>query len=67
LKFSLDKTKSWVKELQWQANENIAGNKLDLVPDQPDKRTITTADAEAYAKEAGLCFLETSAKISENV
>jgi len=56
-----------VKELQWQANENIAGNKLDLVPDQPDKRTITTADAEAYAKEAGLCFLETSAKISENV
>jgi len=30
-----------VKELQWQANENIAGNKLDLVPDQPDKRTIT--------------------------
>ncbi|KAK9354482.1 P-loop containing nucleoside triphosphate hydrolase protein [Lipomyces doorenjongii] len=34
LKSSLDKAKSWVKELQRQANENIiialAGNKLDL-------------------------------------
>jgi Ras-related protein Rab-5C len=32
--------KSWVKELQRQANENIvialAGNKLDLVTESPD-------------------------------
>ncbi|KAK4184475.1 MICOS complex subunit MIC60 [Podospora australis] len=68
---SLDKAKSWVKELQRQANENIiialAGNKLDLVTEQPDKRAIPTADAEAYAKEAGLLFFETSAKTAENV
>jgi len=68
---SLDKAKQWVKELQRQANENIiialAGNKLDLVASQPDKRAITTVDAEAYAKEAGLLFFETSAKTSENV
>lgn len=68
---SLDKAKAWVKELQRQANENIiialAGNKLDLVTDQPDKRAIQTADAEAYAKEAGLLFFETSAKTAENV
>jgi len=68
---SLDKAKQWVKELQRQANENIiialAGNKLDLVTDQPDKRAITTADAEAYAREAGLLFFETSAKTAENV
>lgn len=67
----MDKAKAWVKELQRQANENIiialAGNKLDLVTDQPDKRAIQTADAEAYAKEAGLLFFETSAKTSENV
>jgi len=67
----LDKAKQWVKELQRQANENIiialAGNKLDLVTSQPDKRAISTADAEAYAKEAGLLFFETSAKTSENV
>ncbi|CAD6499659.1 BgTH12-03767 [Blumeria graminis f. sp. triticale] len=68
---SLDKAKQWVKELQRQANENIiialAGNKLDLVTSNPDKRAITTIDAEAYAKEAGLLFFETSAKTSENV
>lgn len=60
-----------MKELQRQANENIiialAGNKLDLVTDQPDKRAISSADAEAYAREAGLLFFETSAKTSENV
>ncbi|RFU32553.1 hypothetical protein B7463_g3773, partial [Scytalidium lignicola] len=68
---SLDKAKAWVKELQRQANENIiialAGNKLDLVTEQPDKRAIEAADAEAYAKEAGLLFFETSAKTAENV
>ena len=68
---SLDKAKSWVKELQRQANENIiialAGNKLDLVTDNPSKRAITTADAEAYARESGLLFFETSAKTAENV
>jgi len=67
----LDKAKSWVKELQRQANENIvialAGNKLDLVTESPDKRAISTADAEAYAREAGLLFFETSAKSSTNV
>lgn len=71
LQASLDKAKAWVKELQRQANENIiialAGNKLDLVTEQPDKRAISTADAEAYAREAGLLFFETSAKTAENV
>ena len=60
-----------MKELQRQANENIiialAGNKADLVAEQPDKRAIQTADAQAYAREAGLLFFETSAKTAENV
>lgn len=60
-----------MKELQRQANDNIvialAGNKLDLVTEQPDKRAVPTADAEAYAKEANLLFFETSAKTAENV
>nr|OQO22875.1 GTP-binding protein ypt5 [Rachicladosporium sp. CCFEE 5018] len=68
---SLDKAKSWVKELQRQANENIiialAGNKLDLVTESPDKRAVSQADASAYAQEAGLLFFETSAKTAENV
>jgi len=37
------------------------------VTEQPDKRAISAADAEAYAKEAGLLFFETSAKTAENV
>ena len=57
--------------MQRQANENIvialAGNKVDVVNDNPDKRSIQTADAEAYAKEAGLLFFETSAKTATNV
>lgn len=60
-----------MKELQRQASENIvialAGNKVDMVTDNPDKRAIQTADAEAYAKEAGLLFFETSAKTATNV
>ena len=60
-----------MKELQRQANENIiialAGNKADLVAEYPDKRAISTSDAEAYAREAGLLFFETSAKTAENV
>jgi Ras-related protein Rab-5C len=59
-----------VKELQRQANENIvialAGNKSDVVPENPDK-CVKTADAEAYAREAGLLFFETSAKTAANV
>ena len=38
-----------------------------MVNENPDKRAIQTADAEAYAKEAGLLFFETSAKTATNV
>lgn len=38
-----------------------------MVNDNPDKRAISTADAEAYAREAGLLFFETSAKTATNV
>jgi Ras-related protein Rab-5C len=77
LQSSLDKAKAWVKELQRQANENIvialAGNKLDLASpsssssSSPSKRAVETSEAEAYAREAGLLFFETSAKTAENV
>jgi Ras-related protein Rab-5C len=41
----------------------LAGNKSDLAA----QRAIETAEAEAYAKEAGLLFFETSAKSGDNV
>lgn len=110
---SLEKAKSWVKELQRQANSNIViafvGNKIDLVAESATPKSSTTAsgesttsdddeedeaddatatpedaaadtamasankrqvskeEAEAYAKETGLLFAETSAKTGEGV
>lgn len=94
---SFEKAKSWVKELQRQANPNIVialvGNKIDLLNEsstsvsnnedaEEDDETATTTpeasagdslravpkdEAEAYAKEAGLLFFETSAKTGEGV
>lgn len=45
----------------------LAGNKLDLATGPSSKRAVETAEAEAYAKEAGLLFFETSAKSAQNV
>ncbi|RIB07454.1 GTP-binding protein ypt5 [Gigaspora rosea] len=80
---SLDKAKSWVKELQRQANPNIvialAGNKIDLVQPAEESeedpaengreggRQVPTEEAKAYALEAGLLFFETSAKNGDGV
>ncbi|SAM05065.1 hypothetical protein [Absidia glauca] len=62
---SLDKAKSWVDELQRQADPDIvialAGNKTDLEA----RRAIDTK--AKYADEAGLLFFETSAKTAHNV
>jgi len=61
------RAKSWVKELQRQASPNIVialvGNKLDL----SSKRAVSSEDAQAYADENGLLFMETSAKSGLNV
>ncbi|KAG2216719.1 hypothetical protein INT45_013830 [Circinella minor] len=77
---TLDKAKSWAKELQRQANSGIVialvGNKLDLAEGESEddnsstednERQVSEEDAQAYADEAGLLFKETSAKTSKNV
>ncbi|XP_042028653.1 ras-related protein RABF2b-like [Salvia splendens] len=64
---SFDRAKKWVKELQAQGNPNmvmaLAGNKSDML----DGRTVAPEDAQTYAQENGLFFLETSAKTAINV
>jgi len=64
---SFVRAKSWVKELQRLANTNIvialAGNKADL----GNKRAVEFEEAQAYADENSLLFLETSAKTAQNV
>ncbi|CAO1632108.1 unnamed protein product [Sympodiomycopsis kandeliae] len=65
---SLEKAKAWIRELQRQADPNViialAGNKADLAP---TRRGVSKEDAEKYAAEENLLFLETSAKDSSNV
>lgn len=66
-KDSFNRAKAWVKELQRQASPNIvialAGNKTDLA----SKRAVEQAEADNYATENGLLFMETSAKTAMNV
>ncbi|XP_014256594.1 ras-related protein Rab-5C isoform X2 [Cimex lectularius] len=61
------RAKTWVKELQRQASPNIvialAGNKSDLA----NKRSVELEEAQAYAEENGLLFMETSAKTAMHV
>lgn len=61
------RAKNWVKELFRQASPNIiialAGNKADLAK----KRQVQFEDAQAYADDNGLLFMETSAKTAMNV
>lgn len=61
------RAKSWIKELQRQANPDIVialvANKSDLA----SKRVVSEEEAQAYAEENGLLFMETSAKTGINV
>lgn len=65
---SFERAKSWVKELQRQGNPNmvmaLAGNKADLAE---TGRKVSVEDAQQYAEENGLFFMETSAKNAQNV
>ncbi|KAJ8352883.1 hypothetical protein SKAU_G00243590 [Synaphobranchus kaupii] len=64
---TFERAKAWVKELQRQASPNIvialAGNKADLA----EKRMVEYEEAQTYAEDTGLLFMETSAKTAMNV
>ena len=57
----------WLDEVRSNSSKNITviliGNKKDL----EDKRQVSYEEGEAFAKENGLMFLETSAKTAYNV
>lgn len=65
---SLLKARTWIAELQRQADPSIivclAGNKLDLAETQ---RQVSTEEAQKFADEEGLLFFEVSAKSAEGV
>ncbi|KAG1754744.1 ras-domain-containing protein [Suillus paluster] len=64
---SLEKAKTWIRELQRQADPSIVialcGNKLDLSA----RRQVTEEEASKYADEEGLLWSETSAKTGDGV
>jgi Ras-related protein Rab-5C len=64
---SLEKAKTWIRELQRQADPSIiialCGNKTDLEA----RRQVTKEEAQKYAEEEGLMWSETSAKSGEGV
>jgi GTPase SAR1 family protein len=66
-KQSFERAKAWVTELQQSGTANmviaLSGNKADLATG----REVAEADAQAYATELGLLFMETSAKSNFNV
>lgn len=67
VKESFLRAKNWIKELQRQASPTIvialAGNKADLAV----KRMVEHEEAQKYAEDNGLLFMETSAKTAMNV
>lgn len=64
---SFDNVKQWLAEIDRYAADGVhkllVGNKADLTA----KRAVDTATAQAFADEAGIPFLETSAKSAANV
>jgi len=59
--------KSWLEEIDQNADENVTiilvGNKCDLA----DKRQVSEQEGRAFAEENKILFLEASAKTSINV
>jgi len=64
---SLEKARTWIRELQRQADPSIVialcGNKADLSA----RRQVSEEDAKKYADEEGLMWAETSAKTGAGV
>ncbi|KAF5182097.1 Ras-related protein [Thalictrum thalictroides] len=62
---SFVRAQKWIEELQRQGNPKLVmvlvANKADL------ERKVKSEDAEQYAQENGLLFIETSAKSAQNV
>lgn len=64
---SLEKARTWIRELQRQADPSIVialcGNKTDL----DARRQVSQEEARKYAEEEGLMWGEASAKNGEGV
>lgn len=64
---SFNNVKTWLAEIERYASSSVTkllvGNKADL----SSRRTVDKAAAEDFANRLGIGYIETSAKLSENV
>jgi len=64
---TFDHLATWLEDCRKYSNQNIVimliGNKSDL----ETKRAVSREEGEAFAKQHGITFLETSAKTADNV
>jgi small GTP-binding protein len=68
---SFEECKYWINELKNNCRVDprilLVGNKLDLVADMPEKRTVSTEEADSFARKGGYIYMETSALTHKNV
>jgi len=74
---SFTNARSWLADVREHADPHLTcilvGNKVDLVSESPDgsgsskHREVTTEEAQIWAQEQGLLFVEASAKSGLNV
>uniref|UniRef100_A0A8C6RAU6 Uncharacterized protein n=1 Tax=Nannospalax galili TaxID=1026970 RepID=A0A8C6RAU6_NANGA len=62
-----DTSKNWVKDLQRQASPNTVIAPVDNKGDLASKRAVEFQEAQAYADDNSLPFMETSAKTAMNM
>ena len=63
---SFDHLAGWLEEAQKNAG-NVPGILIGNKEDLPDQRVVSREEAESFAAQTGLRYIETSAKMDENV
>ncbi|KAI0056433.1 ras-domain-containing protein [Artomyces pyxidatus] len=68
---SFQNARSWLADVRAHADPHLTcilvGNKVDLCTDDAARRQVSTEEAELWAQEEGLLFVEASAKSGVNV
>ena len=68
---SFEECQYWVGELKNNCRVEpkvlLVGNKLDLVSDAPQKRAVSSEEAQRFAQQHGFIYMETSALTHKNV
>ena len=68
---TFESLRRWIDELRFHAGDDVrillAGNKVDLVHQNPNLRQVSIDEASRLAREYNISFLETSAKMDANI